>query len=211
MTATRDSVSTETELIKFDDLAKSLGVEVEKGLSAGEASRRLTAGRNELPSPAGTSWIQRIWSHVREPMSLLLLSAALVSFVALRHPRDAVAISAIVVINVLIAVVQEEKAATALAALRSAAAPFARALRSDQPVMIPAAEVVPGDVVLLAAGEGVPADIWLFDGWSLEANESMLTGESLAVAKSAAPQGDMALPLGDRTWLAYAGTLITAG
>jgi magnesium-transporting ATPase (P-type) len=101
MTATRDSVSTETELIKFDDLAKSFGVEVEKGLSAGEASRRLTAGRNELPSPAGTSWIQRIWSHVREPMSLLLLSAALVSYVALRHPRDAAAISAIVVINVL--------------------------------------------------------------------------------------------------------------
>ena len=77
--------------------------------------------------------------------------------------------------------------------------------------VIPAAEVVPGDVVLVAAGDRVAADLWLTQSWAVEADESMLTGESLPVAKSPQVEADMTMPQADRTWIVYAGTLITAG
>lgn len=196
---------------KLDELLESLNADAAAGLTDAEASNRLANGRNELPTAARPSLGRRIWNHVREPMSLLLVAAAMVSLIALRHPRDAVAITAIVILNIVIAMVQEERAESALEALRSAAAPTAVVLRSGKPITIPAAEVVPGDVVLLAAGDRVAADMWITDSWSLEVDESALTGESLAVAKAPASEGDMTLPLGDRTWLAYAGTVVTAG
>jgi Ca2+-transporting ATPase len=202
---------TVSETAKLSDFIERLGTDLDEGLSATEAAERLTAGRNELPDAPRVSIVQRIWRQVREPMSLLLLAAAVVSLVALRELGDAIAIGAIVVINIVIAIVQEERAADALEALRAAAAPTASVIRSGKPALIPAAEVVPGDVVLLASGDRVAADLWLIDGWSLETNESMLTGESLAVAKAKSDEGDMSLPLADRTWLAYAGTLISAG
>ena len=79
------------------------------------------------------------------------------------------------------------------------------------PSVIPAAEVVPGDVVLVAAGDRVAADLWLIHSWAVEADESMLTGESLPVAKNPQVEADMTMPLADRTWIVYAGTLITSG
>jgi len=200
-----------TDQVKLSEVAEGLAAQLDGGLTEAEASQRLAQGRNELPGAPRVSLVQRVWQQLKEPMSLLLLAAAGVSFVALKEPVDAIAIGTIVGINVVIAIIQEERATDALEALRSAAAPTASVLRSGQPVVIPAAEVVPGDVVLLAAGDRVPADLWLIDGWSLEANESMLTGESLAVAKVASPDGDMSLPAADRTWLVYAGTLIAAG
>lgn len=200
-----------SKLTRLEQVATSLDARIDRGLSLEEASRRLANGRNELPNPPGSSWFQRIWRHAREPMSLLLLIAALVSGIALGEPRDALAIAAIVVLNVAVAVIQEERAATALEALRSAAAPTARVLRDGQPLTVPSAEVVPGDLVLLTAGDLVPADIWLTDAWSLEVNESLLTGESLPVPKLPASEGDMSLPVADRTWMVYGGSPVTAG
>ena len=199
------------DVVSLDRLVKDHNTNVAVGLDSNEAARRLAEGRNELPAAPEASWLERTWKQVKEPMSLLLLAAAVVSLAALREPVDALAITAIVIINIVIAVAQEEKAATALEALRSAAAPTASVIRSGTPVVIPSAEVVPGDLALLAAGDLVPADMWLIDSWSLEANESLLTGESLPVGKSAVLEGEMALPLADRTWMAHAGTLITAG
>ena len=144
-------------------------------------------------------------------MSLLLIAAALVSAGPLGEVGDAIAISMIVVLNVAVAVVQEEKAAKALEALRSAAAPTASVIRDGRSQVIPAAEVVPGDLVLVAAGDRAAADLWLTQSWAVEADESMLTGESLPVAKNAQGEGDMTMPLADRAWIVYAGTLITAG
>ena len=112
-------------------------------------------------------------------MSLLLIAAALVSAGPLGEVGDALAISLIVILNVVVAVVQEEKAATALDALRSAAAPSATVIRDGRSEVIPAAEVVPGDVVLVAAGDRVAADLWLTQSWAVEADESMLTGEDV--------------------------------
>jgi len=202
---------TASDTVKLTNIAERLETDLDAGLSSTEAAKRLTTGRNELPDAPRVSVIQRIWRQVREPMSLLLLAAAVVSLVALRELGDAIAIGAIVVINIVIAIIQEERAADALEALRAAAAPMASVIRSGQPLVIPAAEVVPGDVLLLASGDRVAADLWLIKSWSLETNESMLTGESLAVTKSTADEGDMSLPLADRTWLVYAGTLVAAG
>ena len=197
--------------VRLDTLARELKTELDLGLDTSEAAHRLSAGRNELPSAPRSSLIERIWRHSREPMSLLLLAAAVVSLLALREPIDAMAITAIVAINVVIAVIQEERAASALEALRSAAAPTATVIRSGETVVVASAELVPGDVVMLAAGDLVAADSWLIEGWSLEVNESLLTGESLGVSKLAAAQGDMTLPLGDRSWMVYGGTLVTGG
>ena len=144
-------------------------------------------------------------------MSLLLAAAALISAGPLGESGDALAIAVIVILNVAVAVVQEEKAATALEALRSAAAPTASVVRDGRSIVIPAPEVVPGDLVLLATGDLVAADLWLVDTWSLEANESLLTGESLPVTKGSLAEADMTFPLADRTWMVYAGTQITAG
>ena len=144
-------------------------------------------------------------------MSLLLIAAALISAGPLGEVGDALAISLIIILNVVVAVVQEEKAATALDALRSAAAPSATVIRDGRSEVIPAAEVVPGDVVLIAAGDRVAADLWLTQSWAVEADESMLTGESLPVAKNPQVEADMTMPQADRTWIVYAGTLITAG
>lgn len=200
-----------TEVVLFEQLTEQLRTALESGLSSEEAAVRLAAGRNELPSAPRPSLVDRIWRNAREPMSLLLIAAAVVSLLASGEVRDALAIIAIVVLNIAVAVAQEERASTALEALRSEAAPTASVLRSDHALIISAGEVVPGDVVLLAAGDRVPADMWLFAAWSMEANESLLTGESLPVAKTAAEEGDMSLPTPDLFWMAHAGSLITAG
>jgi len=211
MTAASFELPTPSPVTLLDEVETRLGADRTKGLSSGDALRRLENGRNEIPTPPSPSWWRRVVHQLREPMSLLLVAAALISAGPLGEPRDALAIAVIVILNVAVAVVQEEKAATALEALRSAAAPTASVVRDGRSIVIPAPEVVPGDLVLLAAGDLVAADLWLVDTWSLEANESLLTGESLPVPKKHLPDADMTLPLADRTWIVYAGTQVTAG
>ncbi|HKY48467.1 MAG TPA: HAD-IC family P-type ATPase, partial [Acidimicrobiia bacterium] len=211
MSTARSELPIETTATRLDDVEKRLGADRSKGLDSEDALRRLENGRNELPSPPTPTWWRRVLHQLREPMSMLLVAAALISAGPLAEPGDALAIAVIVILNIAVAVVQEEKAATALEALRSAAAPTASVVRDGRSIVIPAPEVVPGDLVLLAAGDLVAADLWLVDTWSLEANESLLTGESLPVAKHHQEEADMTLPLADRTWMVYAGTQVTAG
>jgi Ca2+-transporting ATPase len=200
-----------TEVVALEQLTRQLRTARETGLTVEEATIRLAAGRNELPSAPGPSLLDRIWRNAKEPMSLLLIAAAAISVLASGEVRDAIAIVAIVILNIAVAVAQEERASSALEALRSEAAPTASVLRDSSAAVIPAGEVVPGDIVLLAAGDRVPADLWLIASWSMEANESLLTGESLPVAKIAAEEGDMAVSMSDQSWIAHAGSLITAG
>jgi Ca2+-transporting ATPase len=211
MSAAHSELPTDAITTRLDDVEKSLGADRSNGLDSDDALRRLENGRNELPTPPTPSWWRRVLHQLREPMSMLLVAAALISAGPLGEPGDAVAIAVIVILNVAVAVVQEEKAATALEALRSAAAPTASVVRDGRSIVIPAPEVVPADLVLLAAGDLVAADLWLVDTWSLEVNESLLTGESLPVEKGYLPEADMTVPLADRTWMVYAGTQVTAG
>ena len=124
---------------------------------------------------------RRLFGQLHEPMALLLLVAAGVSGLALGEEVDAIAIVAIVVLNAVIALVEEGRASRALEALRAMAAPTAHVTRDGQITLVPAAEVVKGDLVVFAAGDRMPADIELLDG-TLEVDESLLTGESLPAA-----------------------------
>lgn len=186
------------------------------GLTSAEAAARLAAGgSNELPPPERPTLLARIARDLAEPLTLLLLAAAVVSGVALRELPDALAIVAIVVLNTVIGVAQESRAATALAALGRLAAPLARVRRDGLVVTVPAREVVEGDVVLLDAGAHVPADLRLLTATGLEMDESTLTGESLPVAKQPAAgearDGAPAAPLADQLGRAFSGTLVVRG
>jgi P-type Ca2+ transporter type 2C len=184
------------------------------GLSTEEAHARLRAhGPNALPPPARRSLGRRLAGQLREPMALLLILAAGVSGIALGERLDAVAIGAIVLLNAAIALVQEGRAARALAALEQLQTPVGRVRRDDVVQQIPAEEIVPGDVTLLAAGERVPADLQLVEADYLQVDESLLTGESLPVDKLADPAGALAASgvVFDQPGMAFNGTLVTRG
>jgi Ca2+-transporting ATPase len=143
-------------------------------------------------------------------MILLLLAAAAVSGLV-GDPLDTIAILVIVVLNATIGVVQGYRAERALQALRAMAAPHARVVRSAVPTTVRAADLVPGDLVLLEAGGIVPADLRLTEVVRLEIGEAALTGESVPVTKSVAPVLDPLAPLGDRSSMAFRGTEVTTG
>jgi P-type Ca2+ transporter type 2C len=153
------------------------------GLTSPEASRLLGAhGRNELPVDRGPTLAGRVTHQLRDPMIVLLL-AALVLVLAVGDLADAVIIAAVVVLNTTIGVVQDVRAQRAIDALTRMAAPTARVWRDGRLGVLPAAELVPGDVVRLEAGDIVPADVWLDEAVAVEVDESAMTGESVPVAR----------------------------
>jgi Ca2+-transporting ATPase len=190
----------------------TFGTDPDLGLDPSEAEARLRGyGPNELPSPHRERWPGRLVRQLRDPMALLLMAAAGVSALALREAEGAVAILAIVVLNAVIGLVQEGRAARALEALRAMETPVTRVLRGGRRVEIPARDVVPGDAVLLAAGDRVPADLHLARATALEADESLLTGESLPVAKGPGTERPRDLREAEAGSIAFAGTLVTRG
>ena len=143
-------------------------------------------------------------------MAFLLMAAAAVTGFGLGKRVDAIAILAIVAANVAIALIQEGKAARALDALRSMETPRATVKRDGRVEVIPSREVVPGDVIMLSAGDRVPADMLLIETTSLEIDESMLTGESLPVGKDAGARVEVAGGT-DQSEMCFAGTLVVRG
>ncbi len=139
----------------------------------------------------------------------ILLASALITAL-MQHWTDTGVIAAVIIINALIGFIQEQKAEKALAAIRDLLSPHATVLRDGEPHIIDAAQLVPGDIVILTAGDKVPADLRLMDAHSLRAQEAILTGESLDVEKSGEPVAQET-PLGSRSSMAYSGTLVTAG
>lgn len=139
-----------------------------------------------------------------------MLVAAAVTF-ALRDYTDTGVILAVLLINALIGYLQESRAQREMAALADLAAPRAEELRDGAPRSVASRELVPGDVVLLASGARVPADLRLLAATGLEIDESALTGKSLPARKSTAPLADEGLVAGDQTNLAFAGTVVTRG
>ena len=193
-----------------DEVVRSLG-SGPGGLTAADAQSRLERdGPNELASAGGRSAWRTFFGQFRNALILILLAATLVSGL-LGHTLEAVVITVIVFFAVLLGFIQEHRAERALDALRTLAAPVAHVLRDALEAAIPAREVVAGDVVLLRAGDRVPADARLTQAIALAVDESALTGESAAVEKRTGPLDDEGLPIGDRTNMVYAGTVITNG
>jgi Ca2+-transporting ATPase len=191
----------------IDDLNSHL----HQGLTAQEALARLERyGPNELQEKPRPGFFRLLLDQFNNFLVIILIVAALVSLL-LGEYIDAAAILAIVVLNSVLGVVQESKAEQALAALKKMAAPNAQVIRDGQQITIPARELVPGDIVLLEAGNYVPADLRLVESVNLKVEEASLTGESVPVNKDARVVLDSEIPLGDRKNSAFMSTLITYG
>ena len=182
-----------------------------EGLTGAEAETRLTQyGPNKLEEGKRRSKLAIFLSQFKDFMIWVLIAAALISGF-LGEWVDAAIIAVVVVLNAVMGTVQESKAEAALEALKAMSAPFAKVLRDGATGKIPAQELVPGDVVVLEAGDSVPADLRLLESNSLKVEESALTGESVPVEKDAACTAAEDAPLGDRLNLAYLGTAVTYG
>jgi P-type Ca2+ transporter type 2C len=182
------------------------------GLTESQVRRlRAAYGPNELPATDEPSVLRRALGQLMEPLSLVLVVAALASWLVLGHEGECLAIAAIVALNVSIGAVQERRAADAVAALAQTAAPLARVRRSGRTVEIPASDVVPSDLLELAAGDRVAADVELIHADSLAIDESMITGEAKPSEKIAHHVSPTGAALGDRTGDAFAGTLVVRG
>ncbi|MCU0828865.1 MAG: HAD-IC family P-type ATPase [Tabrizicola sp.] len=180
------------------------------GLTTSEAAARLARhGQNRLPETRRRGPVTRFLAHFWNVLVLVLLGAAAVT-AGLGHWVDTGVILAVVLANAVIGFLQEGKAETAMAAIRDMLAPHAAALRDGQRVSLAGEALVPGDIVLLEAGDRVPADLRLVEAHGLAAQEAALTGESVPVEKDAHPAARDA-PLGDRHSMLWSGTLVTQG
>ncbi len=181
------------------------------GLTAAEAAQRLQEhGPNVLVEAKRRTALGMLAGQFTDFMILVLLGAAVVSGL-IGDVEDTGAIVAIVLLNAAVGFVQEYRAERAMEALKSMAAPTATAVRDGRTAVVPAAEVVPGDVVLLEAGRVVPADLRLLEAVNLRLEEAALTGESVPVDKTTEPLHDESPPIGDRKNMAYKGTVVTYG
>jgi Ca2+-transporting ATPase len=182
-----------------------------KGLPSSEAARRQRVyGPNELQSLSRESAWRTFAAQFQNVLILILLGGTVVSGL-LGHTLEAAVITVIVLFAVLLGFIQEYRAGRALEALRNMAAPVARVLRDAQEAVVPARDLVPGDIVLLRAGDRVPADTRLTQAVTLGVDEAALTGESEPVQKTIDAFDDPRLPLGDRRNMTYAGTLVVGG
>jgi len=180
------------------------------GLCAAEATRRLAQhGPNQLTPPQKRGPLLRFLLQFHNILIYVLLGAAGVTAL-LGHSVDTAVILGVVVINALIGFIQEGKAEKSLDAIRNMLSLHAMVMRDGRRQEIDATDLVPGDIVLLASGDKVPADLRLFEMRSLRIEEAALTGESEPVEKSPEPVADDA-PIGDRTGMAYSGTLVVFG
>ena len=198
------------------EVEQALKTDRNKGLSAGEASRRITLdGKNRLAQENRKTISGRFLAQFNDFMILLLIGAAVVSFVVScwngeKDFVDSVIIIAIVVLNAVLGVLQESKAEKALEALKELSSPKAKVLREGKEKEVSAEDVAVGDVLLLSAGDYVCADGRIFDCHGLKTEESAITGESLAVEKE---RGILSgnLPMGDRKNMVLSGSFVMAG
>jgi Ca2+-transporting ATPase len=195
----------------IDQVVAALQAHLEHGLTGEEARARLQKfGANELTEKPRPGFLALLGDQFNNYLVIILIIAALIAL-ALGEWVDSVAIMCIVVLNAIVGVIQESKAEQALAALKKMAAPNAQALRDNHQVTVPGRELVPGDIVLLEAGNYVPADLRLVSSVNLKVEEASLTGESVPVEKNAKAVLDPEIPLGDRKNSAFMGTMVTYG
>jgi len=192
-------------------VAERLEVDLDGGLDPSEIERRTARhGRNEIREQRRRSPARMLLDQFSDFMILVLIAAAIISgFVG--EVEDSAAIVVIVLINGIIGFVQEYRAERAVAALKMLAAPSATVRRAGQVTTVAAPDLVPGDIVLLEAGNVVPADLRVFETAQLKVDEAALTGESVPVEKRTGALADPALPIGDRLNMAYKGTVVTYG
>ena len=201
-----------------ETVLKGLEVQAAQGLNAGQVQQRMGKyGPNKLKEKQKKTYIQRFLDQFRDVMILILIAAAAVSFVIAivegnsKEFFEPALILLIVIINAVLGVMQESKAEKALDALKNLSAPHAKVIREGVERIIDAAELVPGDIIRLEAGDYVPADARLLKSASLKCEESALTGESVPSEKDAEAEIADKAPLGDRVNMIYSGCSVTYG
>ena len=208
---TNEPSSAVWHVAETDAVVRRLKLNLNDGLTEAEAQSRLAEyGANELVERRLKSPLSILWEQITNPLVLLLIFAAVVSAI-LGKADSVIAISAIVVLNAVLGVVQEYRAEQAMAALKKMAAPLVRVRRSGRVMDIEARLLVPGDAVLLEAGSVIPADARLMESANLRVAEAALTGESQPVDKAPGVIADENAPLGDRSNMVYMGTSVTYG
>lgn len=202
----------------IDSIVKTLDSDVSRGLSEAQVNEKRAAfGENKLKEKKKKTTFQRFLDQFKDVMIIILIVAAIVSFVIACIEGDAkeffepVLILLIVIINAVMGVMQESKAEKALDALQNMSAPHARVIREGEEKIIDASEIVTGDIIRLEAGDFVPADARLIQSASLKSEESALTGESVPSEKDAQAQIKEDAPLGDRANMVFSGCSITYG
>ena len=200
------------------DVLSALNSDASLGLTAAEAAERLAKhGANRLREKKKKSNLMRFFDQFKDVMILILIAAAVVSFVIACYegnPKEffePALILLIVVINAVMGVLQESKAEKALDALKNMSAPHARVVRDGKEQFIAAADLVVGDIIKLEAGDFVPADARLLRSASLKSEESALTGESVPSEKDAETEVAEKAPIGDRTNMVFSGCSVTYG
>ena len=199
------------------DIKESLQTS-EEGLSPDEAAKRLTEhGKNALQEKKKKPLIVKFLEQFKDVMIIVLIAAAIVSAALTIYTKEyselieSGLILLIVIVNAIIGVVQENKAESALEALKNLNKPYSKVIRGGALVQIKSEEIVPGDVVQLEAGDIVPCDLRLFSSASLKIEEAALTGESVPVEKDADAQIAENAPLGDRKNMAYGSGIVSYG
>ena len=212
-----DGSPAEAYRLSISQAAAALGTDVQRGLSGEEVRARLERyGRNELAAAKPVPGWRKFLAQFRDPLVILLLAATLVSaglWLAERDsalPYEAIAILAVVLLNAVMGYVQQARAEQAVAALRRMSAAQAQVVRDGARQSVPAAELVPGDLIVIEEGDTVPADARLVESAALQAAEAALTGESLPVSKDTEPIAAEA-GLGDRHNMVFSGTAATYG
>ncbi len=197
--------------MSVEDTARKLKTHTQSGLSATEAKDRMQQhGPIVLQEKPKQSLLRMVVDQFSDFMILVLIGAAIISGM-IGDVKDTIAIVVIVFLNAIIGFVQEFRAERAMATLHAMSGVSAKVLRDGVPLELPAIEIVPGDVVMLEAGNIVPADLRLLEVAQLKVDEAALTGESMTVEKHIAILAEKLLPLGDRKNLAYKGTIVTYG
>ena len=185
--------------------------DAKNGLSAAEAAKRLEEyGPNEIQESETTTTLQKFIAQFKDFMIIVLMIAAVVSWLVSGHMEDAIVIMIVVLLNAVMGVFQENKAEEAINALQDMASPEAQVRRDGQIKVMKSTEIVPGDIVLLEAGDVVPADMRLIQANSLQVEEAALTGESVASEKNTEVIGEE-VGIGDRANMVFSSTNVTYG
>ncbi len=196
--------------LDVEAVARALATDANSGLHDDEIVRRVARyGTNTLPEPPARTALAVLLGQFKSPLIYLLLAAALIAAL-LREISDAVVIVVVVALNAVIGAIQEGRAERSLRALKKLTQVQARVVRSGRELLLPAAELVPGDVLLVGAGDAVAADGRLIEAAALQVAEAGLTGESVPVLKDTNPAAAQT-PLADQHDMLFGGTLVTAG
>ncbi|WP_367065740.1 cation-transporting P-type ATPase [Oryzisolibacter sp. LB2S] len=209
-TPTAHHQDTPWHALPASDIATHLATDVHHGLPHAEAAQRLIQhGPNQLPAPPRRPAWRRLLAQFNNVLIYVMLVSAVIT-AALGHWIDTGVLLGAVIVNAILGFVQEGKAESALDAIRRMLSPQTTVLRGGERQQIAAEQLVPGDIVLLASGDKVPADLRILSAKSLRADEAVLTGESVPSDKNEDPVAEDA-PLGDRRGMLYSGTLVAAG